>query len=182
MNHRALKASTGFTLLELMTAIAVLGVLLAIGVPSFRDAIANNRTTTQANTLVSALNLARSEASKRGMAVSLCTAEDDDGDACGDDTDWSRGWILFTDAIGVAGQIDAGAPADEILQRFPAADNNIALDSSGSSFIRFSPRGEAINGAATTFTVTHSGCTGDNQRRLTVDAVGRVSTAREACP
>ncbi len=47
----------GFTLLELMTAIAVMAVLLSVGVPSFVQIIRNNRITAQTNELVSALNI-----------------------------------------------------------------------------------------------------------------------------
>src|SRR5690606_8981645 len=54
--------AVGFTLLELLTAIAVLGVLLAIGVPAFTETIRTNRLAAQANDVVQALSMARSEA------------------------------------------------------------------------------------------------------------------------
>src|SRR5688572_11559184 len=47
-----LLAVRGFTLLELMAAIAVLGILLGIGVPAFREMLAANRLTSVANEMV----------------------------------------------------------------------------------------------------------------------------------
>ena len=61
-------------MLELMIGIAVFAVLVGLGVPSFFEIINNNRTTTQANELVAALNLARSESVKRGNPVSVCSS------------------------------------------------------------------------------------------------------------
>ena len=52
----------GFTLLELMVTIAVLGILLGLTVPTFREFSRNNSVTTAQNDLVTALNVARSEA------------------------------------------------------------------------------------------------------------------------
>ena len=62
---------SGFTLVELMFTITVLAVLLGIGVPNFRDFIRNSRMTAAANDLLADLNLARSEAVKRRVAVTL---------------------------------------------------------------------------------------------------------------
>lgn len=59
--------SKGFTLIELLITIAVLAIILAFAVPSFVNLIENSRVTTQSNTLLGAINLARSEAVKQGF-------------------------------------------------------------------------------------------------------------------
>ena len=46
-------------------------MLLSFAVPSFVNVIANNRMTTIANQLVTALNYARSDVVKRGIKVTL---------------------------------------------------------------------------------------------------------------
>ena len=65
----SMNANNGFTLIELMVTVAVLAIVLSLGVPSYRALIINNRLTAQANALVASINLARSEAIKRGVRV-----------------------------------------------------------------------------------------------------------------
>src|SRR5690606_38709833 len=56
------KRAAGFTLLELMTTLIVISVLLTVAVPGFFDTIRTNRAAANANELVTALSIARSEA------------------------------------------------------------------------------------------------------------------------
>lgn len=89
------RAGGGFTLIELMVTLAIAAIVLTVGIPSFRDLIRNNRLTTAANELVGALNLARSEAIKRGARVTVCKSAD--GASCTTSGNWAQGWIVFTD-------------------------------------------------------------------------------------
>ena len=59
----------GFTLIELLVVVAIISITLAIGFPSFQSIITNSRLTTAANSMVSALQFARSEALKQHKAV-----------------------------------------------------------------------------------------------------------------
>ena len=61
----------GFTLIELMVGVAIMGILLMVGVPSFQSAVASSRLTTSTNDVVSALALARTEAIRRGARVTV---------------------------------------------------------------------------------------------------------------
>ncbi|MEQ8660587.1 MAG: GspH/FimT family pseudopilin [Gammaproteobacteria bacterium] len=104
----------GFTILELMTVVAVLGILLAIGVPSFRTLLADNRIVSQLNQFSSTLALARSEAVKANRRVVVCPSTD--GASCASGVDWDVGWISFIDRGGVDFQVDddgGGNPADD---------------------------------------------------------------------
>ncbi|MGB6055867.1 MAG: GspH/FimT family pseudopilin [Burkholderiaceae bacterium] len=80
----------GFTLIEMMITLVIAAILLAIGVPSFRTLIQNQRMTTTVNDFFAAVNLTRSAALERGMQVRLVPA-DDAG------SDWTQGWIVFVD-------------------------------------------------------------------------------------
>ena len=90
-----MKRSRGFTLIELMITLVLAAIILTLAVPGFQDIIRNNRAATQANELVTALGLARSEAVKRGARVSLCPSTDQA--SCTGGADWSNGWIVFLD-------------------------------------------------------------------------------------
>ena len=63
--------SSGFTILELMITIAVVGVLAAVALPSFNYTIQNNRVKTAASDAHMSLLLARSEAIKRNNNVKV---------------------------------------------------------------------------------------------------------------
>lgn len=91
----------GFTLVELLTVMTVAGVVLVATLPGFRDALNNNRITTQVNRLISDVQLARSEAMRRGERVVLCRSSNPSATAprCGGTPgQWTEGWIVFVDA------------------------------------------------------------------------------------
>lgn len=67
VNHRI----SGFTLIELLVTITVAAVLLAVAVPNFQNLMLSNKLSTSANSVVYALNLAKSEAVKRNQDVSF---------------------------------------------------------------------------------------------------------------
>lgn len=85
----------GFTLVELITTLAVAGILVTLAVPSFTTFVKNNRLITQTNDFVSSLNLARSEAIRRGDRVTLCKSSDQA--SCSGSGGWEQGWIIFVD-------------------------------------------------------------------------------------
>jgi type IV fimbrial biogenesis protein FimT len=86
-----MKVCRGFTLIELMVTIAVLAILATVGIPGFVDLVQNNRVTTQANELVTALNVGRTEAVKRGRPVQVVVAQA------------APGWTATVSVVGDAG-------------------------------------------------------------------------------
>ena len=100
--------SAGFTLLEIMLVIALLAILLGLGAPSFTEFMRNSRITGKANDLLAGLNLARTEAIKRHVPVTVCATSDAAAVApeCDPDADFSQ-WIVFVD--------DDGDPDDAVV-------------------------------------------------------------------
>lgn len=84
----------GFTLIELMVTVTLMAVMLAIGVPSFRDFVASQRVKTAVSEFNSALFLARSEAIKRNAQVVIAPA------AAG----WQAGWTVKVGSTDLAVQ------------------------------------------------------------------------------
>lgn len=108
--------SDGFTLVELLVTIAILGILMAIALPNYQQFILNTRMTTQANEFLTMLNLTRSEAVKRNTRVTMCKSSN--GTACvvtalsESLASWQPGWIVFVDGA-TAGIVDG---TDTILR------------------------------------------------------------------
>ncbi|RMH42759.1 MAG: prepilin-type N-terminal cleavage/methylation domain-containing protein [Gammaproteobacteria bacterium] len=78
------RAQNGLTVIELMLTIAVAGVLLAMAVPVMRGFIMDNRLTAQANALVNAIKIARTEAVKRRVSMEVAPISGD----------WDNGWLV----------------------------------------------------------------------------------------
>lgn len=85
----------GFSLLELLMTMAIVGISLGMAVPGLTGLIRDNRMSAVLNDFVTDLNLARSEAIKRGSRITLCASRDQQH--CTDNGDWSQGWIVFAD-------------------------------------------------------------------------------------
>lgn len=69
MDRPSIMRSRGFTLIEMLVVIALMVIVLAIGVPSYRDYIVLNRLKAVNAQLVSDLQFARAEAAARNMPV-----------------------------------------------------------------------------------------------------------------
>jgi len=154
----------GFTLLELMVTISVAAIILSFGVPGFMSFIANNRAVTDTNDLVTALNLARSEATRRGSAVTVCSSTN--GTTCNGDGDWSTGWIVLSSG-------------DELLRSWPERSELGVITATVDEF-RFQARG-SVAGVAPQFDIELPNCSGDQERVVTVNGAGRVAVARVNC-
>jgi type IV fimbrial biogenesis protein FimT len=74
-----MKMSRGFTLIELMIGLALLGLLLMLGLPSFSIMLANQKLRAQAESVANGLQTARAEAVKRNAVVEFLTSDDDTG-------------------------------------------------------------------------------------------------------
>lgn len=169
----------GFTLLELMIGITVAGILLGLGVPAFNQLIRNNRTIAETNELMTALTLARSEATRRGIAVSVCAsnAAHTECEAV-DANDWQNGWLVFTDRDGDPGAVD---PEDEILQISRSVGAQLKVESNDLGFVRFDASGARTNTDNVELSVQHQECTGANRRRIVVNATGRATLTKVPC-
>lgn len=82
------RAAHGFTLIELVTTIAIAAILMVLAVPSFTTYQRNSELTAHANSLLAAINAARSEAMKRGRNAMVVPT---------DGADWTTGWVVFVD-------------------------------------------------------------------------------------
>ncbi len=81
------RTQSGFSLVELMLAVTIMGIVLGVGAPSYSNWIANSRTRDVADGLLGGLQLARAEAVSRNAQVRL---------AVNADLSWSVGCVTVT--------------------------------------------------------------------------------------
>jgi|GEM_PF-318604 len=91
--YRVLVAAGGFSIIELMTVTAMVGILLALAIPSFREFSIRTQVTQLGNDLVTDLNIARAEAVKQGLGVALVPT------TAGN---WSGGWSVVANTLPAA--------------------------------------------------------------------------------
>jgi type IV fimbrial biogenesis protein FimT len=150
-------ADRGFTLIEIMIALVVFGVLLTAAVPAYRDWIAAQQLANHAHFITDTLDLARSEAIKHGNRVNLCKSGD--RRQCTDDGDWEQGWLLFVDE-NRSGQVDDDTV---VLHREGAARDGITMRGNRpvEDYVSFTSLGHArlLSGALQmgTFVICKSG-------------------------
>lgn len=84
------KQHSGFTIIELMIAVAVVGILTMLALPSMKDSILTQRVKAAANEAHISLLLARSEAIKRNANIDINRTG----------TTWDLGWTVVTQAGG----------------------------------------------------------------------------------
>ena len=65
----------GFTLVELLIAITIIGILLAIGLPSFQQTVDKSRLVGAADNLLADMRYALTEATKRNIAITVTFTE-----------------------------------------------------------------------------------------------------------
>jgi len=162
--------SHGFTLIELVITLAVLGIVLAFAVPAFNGVIENNRVTTQANTLLGAMNYARSEAVRRGEVVSL------QREAGG----FESGWCV------ILGPLDGceNARNNDLMLREFGATRDVITNSGAVVGVSFDNRGYRLAPAGNVMIgMQPANCAenADRRRELTVSTAGRASLTREVC-
>lgn len=153
-----------------MVALAVLSVLVAIGIPSFKGTLERQRTRTAAHLLSAQFAVARSTAIGQRLPVTTCPSLD--GARCSGGSDWSHGWIMYRDP----GSETQPADDSAILGREnrPAAGPTRLLSSPGRHLVRFLPDGRSA-GSNLRIRI----CSGDRlMAEVVVNNLGRTRSSR----
>ncbi|HVI57480.1 MAG TPA: GspH/FimT family pseudopilin [Luteimonas sp.] len=142
------RKEAGFTLIEIVIALAVLGICLGIAVPAYLGAVAATHAGAARTALGGTLLSAMTQSTITGMEFVVCASAD--GADCNGSTDWSTGWIAFADP-----DADRARGAHEtVMRRESALPGDVRLRSTvGRTRIVFQPHGGAAAGSNVTFTL-----------------------------
>lgn len=169
--RRPVRGQVGFTLVELVVTVAVIAIVAAIAVPSFRDMLLRSRLTSAANEVSAAMQGARIQALRTNGKVELCPTTD--GATC-NGADWSRFIARSTRSNTVLRDVALNGASLNIVG---------SASVSGTNRIWFLADGFVRMGAAATPTqvgtigICASALSNDNARDVQI-SMGRVSVSR----
>ncbi len=127
----------GVTLVELLVALGLAGLLLSLAAPAFTTLVAAQRASAASNAIIGAVRFARAAAISHRRPVVLCPAR---GQRCGGHADWSKGAWIFADADG-DGQRDDGELLYGALPPFERGASLRWRSFRNRSYLRFLPTG-----------------------------------------
>lgn len=169
----------GFTLTELLVALALVVILLTLGTPSLQSLIRNNQLAVSVSTWMTAAQLTRSEAITRGVRVTLCKSAD--GRRCTNGRGYEQGWIVFSDPNNNA-SVDYGEELIRVFEPIPAGSGiTITGNSPVANYVSYTPDGVArlMSGAFQAGTLT--ACLAPKSRQIIINSVGRAKVVEAVC-
>ncbi len=170
---------SGFTVLELITVMAIVAILLAAGVPALKTYIWNLRMKTAMDELQTDLNLTRGRAISHNIQTIICPSTNNSG--CSGGFEWQNGWIMFTDLNG-----DRARQVGEPVFKQSGRMEFLTISSSRSrSYLRFYPNGTAPGSNITILFCDSRGA--NHAGKIVVSNSGRIRSevpadvAEDAC-
>jgi type IV fimbrial biogenesis protein FimT len=162
---KAPRSLTGFSVLELLVAIAIVGILASLAFPFLRDTLITQEVKSTSFDLMAALTVARSEAIKRNATVRI---------AANNAADWGQGWQV---------SVTSGPSNGTVLRNQPAAKRAaISVTPGGTGSITFSSTGRPTSGPDVTLQVKDAtGGTSIKPRCITLTLTGLPDTRIGAC-
>jgi len=162
-------AQRGFTLIEMMVAVALTGLLLSMAVPALQQFTSNARQTSTINDFVSSMHIARSTAVTTNFRTTICASSN--GVSC-EAVSWDQGWIVFSDR-----DSDQAVGNDEtIVASSDGADGLDIQSAEFGQFLMYRPNGRVMTASAAgnsgQFTVCDSRGS-EHAKVLIVDLSGR---------
>jgi len=167
LNHPFVRFG-GFTLIELIVTLVVVGILMTVAVPQMRTILQDNRLASHSNDLIADLSFARSEAVKRAANVGICPTTS--GTNC-EGISWNTGRIVYSINNGVR----------TVLRYREALTTNTLTSATVPATLEFNSRGIPLGlPAAATFSLCDS--RGSAKGRSIAISAGGQATVRSTPP
>lgn len=147
-------SQSGFTVSELMMALALGTILTSMAVPAFNTMIDGNRLISSVYQLVRHLNYARSTAITKAREINICKSQD--GMDCDNEVEWEEGWIVYEDTS----SNHVRDPGEPLLLAQKGLNGMLTIDYNGGlgidNYVVFKPTG------ITSFNGTFTFCSGND--------------------
>lgn len=165
------RRQSGFTLIEILVALAVAAILATVAVPRFSDALANARARADVKSFAQSLNTARSEAVARASTVFVSASS----------SAWAAGWQSWQDVDG-----DGVRDNGETLKSYAGFGSDAALtgDQSGSAVttLSFTANGFLNAAAPVDFAYRTSPAVCSRDKNIRVSLTGQLTVSQRVCP
>lgn len=166
-----MKHQTGWSVIQILMTLAIIGILTITLMPAWQTLIKNTRMNRQIQDVLQTLYLARNEALRQSVTITLCpyisTTQ------CG--TDWSLGILAFVDAS----QNRQPNMESYLFHTEPLADGSELRWEGFPShrYLSLLPNGNSHNG---TFVLCDLGRSSQGARGLIISKTGRIKLTQDA--
>jgi type IV fimbrial biogenesis protein FimT len=195
MRTNLLRTSAGFTIIELMVTIAVLGAVLAIGLPDLREFLTRGQVSTITTEFASDASRARAEAINRNSCVTMCMSSNTSNALSGGTPtcattgqDWQAGWIVFANPSCSGSQDDPTTNNSTLISVRQKGDAKFTLQPATSTMrrITFDSRGLAAVGQENFSLIFNADTSSVHDRSICLSSAGRITIktygGTSACP
>ncbi|CCK74769.1 MAG: GspH/FimT family pseudopilin [Oleispira antarctica] len=178
-----MKKHYGFTLIELMVVVAIIGIMVTAGTPVMRTYFSNSASNSAQKQLFINLMQARNQAITRQVAVTIKPNDSKTGGgslAEEKGVNWGAGWRTFIDASD-----NPNSATDILLSQQGSLGDNVKIHSTSGTLDSVTPIIFEANGAARnsgTLSIGTYGCIGQHAHTIQINATGQTISSKIDCP